>query len=180
MKIEPTTIEGLFLVRGCCFHDSRGSLIKPYSESFFEGHSPVNLNFKETWFTRSKKGVIRAMHLQVGEHSCEKMISVIQGGVLDVVLDLRKGSQTFGKWFEIELTEDNPVSLYIPVGCSHGYKSLKDSSIVMYMATEPHLPKEDVGIRWDSFGYDWKIEDPIVSERDKELPTFESYMKDTI
>ena len=170
MRIENTTIEGLFKVQGLNFPDLRGSLIKPFSKIFFEVDLKLNLNFHETWFTKSHKDVIRAMHLQVGDSSCEKLVSVIQGSVLDVVLDLRIKSKTYGKWFEIVLHEDIPIALYIPKGCAHGYKVLKDNSITMYMATEVNVPKDDIGIRWDSFGYDWKIDNPILSEKDKKLP----------
>jgi dTDP-4-dehydrorhamnose 3,5-epimerase len=172
MEIEDAEIEGLYIVHGLNFPDLRGSLIKPFSKSFFEKKSSLNLNFKETWFTKSHTGVIRAMHLQVGEFSCEKLISVIQGAVLDVVLDIRKDSKTYGQWLDFELSEENPISLYIPKGCAHGYKVLKEKSITMYMATEVNIPKDEMGIRWDSFGYDWKIENPIISERDKNLPLF--------
>jgi len=172
MKIEHTKIEGLFLVYGCYFPDLRGALVKPYSKFFFEEKPDLNLDFKETWFTKSYKGVIRAMHLQGGDYACEKLVSVIQGRIIDIVLDVRKGSETFGEWFECELDEDVPVSLYIPKGCAHGYKVMKDKSITMYMATEVNVPKDEIGIRWDSFGYDWKIENPIISERDKILPLF--------
>lgn len=169
MKVEPTTIEGLYKVQSLNFPDLRGSLVKPFSKAFFEMNEDINLNFKETWFTKSHKGVIRAMHLQVGDSACEKLVSVIQGAVLDVVLDLRHGSQTYGKWYEIELNEELPIALYIPKGCAHGYKVLKENSITMYMATQVNVPKDDIGIRWDSFGYDWNIDQPIISEKDKQL-----------
>ncbi len=172
MRIEQTKIEGLLLIKGGQFTDLRGQLIKPYSKSFFDETSDLNLDFKETWFTKSHKDVIRAMHLQVGEFACEKMVSVIQGAVLDVVLDIRKTSTTYGQYFEIELNEEEPNALYIPKGCAHGYKVLRENSLTMYMATEINMPKDDVGIRWNSFGYDWKIENPIISNKDLELPLF--------
>ena len=171
-SIEKTFIEGLYIVHGLNFPDKRGALVKPFSKLFFKEFEDINLNFKETWFTKSHKNVIRAMHLQVGDSSCEKLISVIQGAVLDLVLDIRKGSPTYGEYFEIELDENLPVGVYVPKGCAHGYKVLKEKSITMYMATEVNVPKDDVGIRWDSFGYDWKIENPILSERDGNLPLF--------
>lgn len=173
MKIKETKIKGLFIVHGLNFSDLRGILIKPFSTNFFEDELNINLKFKETWFTKSHKGVIRAMHLQIGEFACEKLVSVINGAVLDVVLDLRKESKTYGEWFEFELSDNIPIALYIPKGCAHGYKVLKDNSITMYMATEVNVPKDDIGIRWDSFGYNWESENPILSEKDKMLPVFE-------
>lgn len=171
-KIKKTIIDGLYIVEGVDFPDNRGSLVKPFSTMFFEGIYDINLNFKETWFTKSHQGVIRAMHLQVGDFSCEKLIYVLQGSIQDVVLDLRKKSPTYGIYFDIELSERNPIGLYIPKGCAHGYKVIEDNSITMYMSTEVNSPKDDIGIRWDSFGYDWNIENPILSDRDKNLPNF--------
>lgn len=171
-SIEKTFIEGLYIVHGLNFPDERGALIKPFSKLFFGGISDINLDFKETWFTKSHQHVIRAMHLQVGDFACEKLVSVIQGSILDVVLDIRRNSPTYGNVFDIELNDNDPIGLYIPKGCAHGYKVLKDNSITMYMATAVNSPKDDVGIRWDSFGYNWNIEKPILSERDKNLPTF--------
>jgi len=173
MKITSTKIEGLFVIDAIKFDDLRGSLIKPFSTNFFENSLNINLSFKETWFTKSKKNVIRAMHMQVGDFACEKLVSVIDGQILDVVLDLRKQSTTYGQWFEMELNGDTPKAIYIPTGCAHGYKVLKDNTITMYMGTEVNVPKDDVGIRWNSFGYDWNIENPILSEKDIHLPLFE-------
>ncbi|MDR2651535.1 MAG: dTDP-4-dehydrorhamnose 3,5-epimerase family protein, partial [Prevotellaceae bacterium] len=116
--------------------------------------------------------VIRAMHLQTGEFACEKIVSIISGKVHDVILDIRKESATYGKFFDIELSENSPKALYIPIGCAHGYKVLSDNAIVMYMATQEHSAKDDTGIRYDSFGFDWGIENPVISERDAKLPPF--------
>jgi dTDP-4-dehydrorhamnose 3,5-epimerase/CDP-3, 6-dideoxy-D-glycero-D-glycero-4-hexulose-5-epimerase len=175
MKIKTTKINGLYIIDGLKFNDLRGDLIKPFSESFIKNTTfPINTEFKEVWFTKSHKNVVRAMHLQVGDHSCEKLVSVINGAVLDVILDVRQESETYGQIFEMELNDKNAISLYVPKGCAHGYKVLTNNSITMYMATEINVPKDDVGIRWDSFGYDWKINMPILSERDKNLPTFKN------
>jgi len=176
MEIQKTFIEGLYIIQVLKFKDDRGELIKPFSLSFFDHFDKdINLNFKETWFTKSHKGVIRAMHLQVGSLTCEKLVSVIHGAVLDVVLDIRKESLTFGQWFEFELNATQNKALYIPQGCAHGYKVLEENSITMYMATEINVPKDDIGIRWDSFGYNWNINQPILSEKDKNLPLFGDY-----
>tara|TARA_B100001059_G_C17631998_1_gene474911 strand:+ start:110 stop:637 length:528 start_codon:yes stop_codon:yes gene_type:complete len=173
MRIKKTKIDGLFLIEGLHFFDERGQLLKPFSESFKE-NSPhlINTTFKEVWFTKSHKNVIRAMHLQTGVLACEKLVSVINGGVLDVILDVRKESKTFGEYLSFELNDTKSKSLYIPKGCAHGYKVLKNNTITMYMATEIHDPKNDTGIKWDSFGFNWDIDNPIISERDKILPEF--------
>lgn len=174
MKINETNIAGLFLIEALRFEDSRGELIKPFN---FDQYSKldVNLDFKETWFTKSKKDVIRAMHLQIEEMACEKLVSVINGSVVDVVLDLRSNSETYGNYFEIELNDKSPKALYIPQGCAHGYRVLENNTITMYKATKVHSAKHDLGIKWDSFGYDWKIKDPILSDKDLNLIEFKDY-----
>ena len=174
MKIEETNIAGLFLIEALRFEDLRGELIKPFN---FDQYSrlDVNLDFKETWFTKSKKDVIRAMHLQIEEMACEKLVSVINGSVIDVVLDLRPNSETYGNYFEIELNDKNPKALYIPQGCAHGYRVLENNTITMYKATKVHSVKHDLGIKWDSFGYDWNIKNPILSDKDLNLIEFKDY-----
>jgi hypothetical protein len=89
-----------------------------------------------------------------------------------VILDLRESSVSYGKVFHIELNSREPKVLYIPKGCAHGYKVLEDNTITLYMGTEVNVPKDDVGIHWNSFGFDWGIENPIVSKKDMELPSF--------
>lgn len=174
MKVTATSIEGLFVIEALRFEDLRGELIKPFNFNSYKELN-VNLDFKETWFTKSKKNVIRAMHLQIGDMSCEKLVSVINGSVIDLVLDLRPESKSFGKYFEIELNDKTPKALYIPKGCAHGYKVLEDNTITMYSATKVHSAEHDLGIRWDSFGYDWNISNPILSEKDLNLIEFKDF-----
>jgi dTDP-4-dehydrorhamnose 3,5-epimerase/CDP-3, 6-dideoxy-D-glycero-D-glycero-4-hexulose-5-epimerase len=177
MNFKTTQIEGLYLIELNPFHDLRGQLFKPFNAYDYQAgiNHPVNTEIKEVWFTRSKLNVIRAMHLQVGKLACEKIVSIIKGKVHDVVLDIRADSPTYGKWFDMVLSEESPVALYIPVGCAHGYKVIEDDSIVMYMSTQNHAAQDDVGIRYDSFGFDWQIENPVISEKDAQLPLFGEY-----
>jgi len=178
MIFSKTFIEGLYVIELSPFNDNRGQLLKPFSKSIFIEGAPsvINTEIKEVWFTKSKLNVIRAMHLQVGTLACEKIVSIIKGRVLDVILDIRGNSPTYGKYFEIELSEATPQSLYIPIGCAHGYKVLQDESIVMYMSTQIHSAVDDVGIYYNSFGYDWQLADPIISEKDAKLPDFGEFV----
>lgn len=171
MSFTETNIKGLYVVEGKKFEDLRGALIKPYSTDFMPEN--INLDFKEVWFTRSSLNVIRGMHLQVAPFACEKYVSAIEGKVMDVILDLRKDSPTYGQTFKTILSSDEIKGLYIPKGCAHGYKVLTDKSIVMYMATEVNVGKCDIGIKWDSFGFDWEISNPILSDKDLNLEPFE-------
>lgn len=175
MQLTETFIKDLYVIDYKSFEDLRGSLLKPFAANVY-AEKQLNLNIKEVWFTKSHLNVIRAMHYQAGEKACEKIVSVIAGKVQDVILDLRPDSATFGKYFEIILDAANPQALYIPKDCAHGYKVLSEDSIVVYMATELHSAKDDIGIRWDSFGYDWRITNPILSERDKTLPSLNDWM----
>lgn len=173
MQLSQCNISGVYIIDGLRFKDIRGELIKPYSENFMP--SDININFKETWFTKSKKNVIRGMHLQVEPYACEKIVSVISGKIIDVLLDLRKASESYGQVFSIELSENTCQSIYIPKGVAHGY-CVKKESIVMYMATEVNVTICDVGIKWNSFGYDWGVKNPILSEKDKLLPDYNEFL----
>ena len=177
MKFSSTPINGLYIIELNPFNDLRGQLIKPFNSFQYKQGAPtdINVDIKEVWFTKSNLNVIRAMHLQVGELACEKIVSVIRGKVMDVILDIREDSPTYGSVFSIELSEDFPKSVYIPIGCAHGYKVLQDESVVMYLSTQDHSGKDDIGIRYDSFGYDWQLENPIISEKDANLPVFGEY-----
>ena len=174
MKFTKTNISGLYIVEINPFNDIRGQLFKPFKSSIYLDNigNEINIDIKEVWFTKSKINVIRAMHLQTGDFACEKIVSIIRGTIIDVVLDMRKDSETYGNVFDIEMSEDSPKALYIPTGCAHGYRVISDGAIVMYMATQEHSAKDDVGVRYDSFGYDWGIENPVISERDANLPLF--------
>ncbi|WP_227938056.1 dTDP-4-dehydrorhamnose 3,5-epimerase family protein [Alkalihalobacillus deserti] len=172
MEINRTNIEGLYVLKYKKYDDLRGELRKPYCFDEFQNNT-INANiFKEVWFTSSKLDVIRGMHYQSGEKACEKLVSCIKGKVLDVILDLRNDSATYGEYFSIKLSDDDPTALYIPIDCAHGYKVLKEDSIMMYMATEIHSPPHDIGVKWDSFGFNWGIKQPILSNKDKSLPEF--------
>jgi dTDP-4-dehydrorhamnose 3,5-epimerase/CDP-3, 6-dideoxy-D-glycero-D-glycero-4-hexulose-5-epimerase len=180
MIFNETIIEGLYTIKLNPFCDLRGELLKPFNTKEYRKNLPedVKIDIKETWFTKSKINVIRAMHLQVGKNACAKVVAIIQGKIHDVILDIRKDSSTYGKVFNIIMDDENPMALYIPVGCAHGYKVLLDNSIVMYMATEIHSAQDDIGIRYDSFGFNWNIDNPILSEKDKNLPLFGEYIFD--
>jgi len=175
-SLKQTQIAGLLLIDTLALKDNRGKLIKPYSQHFF-GEEMLHFKVKETWFTHSKKDVIRAMHMQIGPLSCQKYISVISGSVIDVVIDLRKDSPTFMNVVTNILDGSLPQALFVPADCAHGYRVLEEDTITMYMANEVHDEKNDIGIRWDSFGYDWGITTPILSAKDLILPTLADYLK---
>jgi dTDP-4-dehydrorhamnose 3,5-epimerase len=166
MKVLKTNLEGLFLIQSNVFKDQRGIFVKTFHKESFEENG-LETVFRESFFSISKKNVIRGMHFQLPPDDHVKLVYCTYGKVLDVVVDIRNNSQTYGKSFSVELTEDNGNILYIPKGFAHGFKSLTDNSVVVYLTTKEYSPENDTGIRWDSFGFNWQVDNPILSERDK-------------
>jgi len=128
--------------------------------------------FLRFFFTVSRKNVIRGMHFQIPPKSQNKVICCISGKVLDVLFDLRKGSPTYLKSESIELAGNQPKMVFIPPGIAHGFLSLEDNSIMLYKVSQGYSRELDQGIHWNSFGFDWPINAPTTSERDKQLPPF--------
>ena len=173
MKIENTPFYGLKLIHLNTFVDTRGSFIKVFNESFFKENNLVT-DLKESYFSISNKHVIRGMHFQLPPHAHTKIVYVNNGSILDVVLDLRKSSNSYGEYFSIILTANEPMLVYIPVGFAHGFLSLEDNSMVTYLQNSCYNGSSDTGVKWDSFGFDWNISNPIISQRDL---TFEHFAK---
>ena len=174
MKLNRTDIDGLYIIEPKDFTDKRGSFIKTYTHGFFSPDID-SFTIKESYYTLSKKGVIRGMHFQAPPHEHTKLVYVPHGAILDVVLDIRKDSPSYGKYFSIELSAENKKLLHIPPGLAHGFKSLQDETNVSYLQDSIYNEYADMGIAYNSFGFDWKIEMPILSERDKELPDFKLF-----
>jgi len=174
MEIEKTFIPGLKLIHLNKFTDTRGSFLKVFNQDFF-AENGLETSFKESYFSVSNKNVIRGMHFQLPPYEHTKLVYLNQGKIIDVVLDIRKASKTYGQHFSIQMNTDNPLMICIPVGCAHGFLSLEDISIVSYMQTSVYNKDCDTGILWNSFGMDWKIENPIVSDRDNSFIKFEVF-----
>jgi dTDP-4-dehydrorhamnose 3,5-epimerase len=165
MEIENTFIPGLKLIHLNKFEDKRGSFTKVFNYDFFI-ENELSTDFKESYYSISEKNVIRGMHFQIPPYEHTKLVYLNQGSIVDVVLDIHKDSPTYGKYFSIELNTNNPVLIYISIGCAHGFLSLEDHSIVTYLQTTCYNSQSDCGIKYDSFGMDWNIEIPILSQRD--------------
>jgi len=174
MDFEEAEINGVYLIKHDIFTDSRGSFIKPYHHDKFSEFG-LESNFKEAYYTLSKKDVIRGMHFQTSPFGHAKLITVIEGRITDIVLDIRRSSISVGEHIAVELSRDNNRSLFVPAGCAHGFKVMSEYAIVNYLVTSVHAPANDKGIRYDSFGYDWQVSCPIVSDRDLMLPAMEEF-----
>jgi len=172
-KIQ-TGFEGLYIIQHKVFSDTRGSFIKTYNQSIFK-ELGFDLDIKERYFSTSHKNVIRGMHFQTPPYDHLKLITVIQGAILDVVLDIRKDSKTFGQYYSINLNAEEGKTIYIPKGFAHGFLSLEDNTIVEYNQTTEYAPDNDAGIKYNSFVFDWKVEKPIISNRDNTFITFKEY-----
>ena len=153
------------------FGDPRGFFMETYKRSDFHANG-ITEEFVQDNHSLSSKGVLRGLHYQLNPKAQGKLVRVVKGAVLDVAVDIRKGSPTFKQWVSEELSEDNCSMLYIPPGFAHGFLSLTDNVHLMYKCTDEYSAEHDAGIRWDEkeFNINWQIENPLVSEKDANLP----------
>mgnify|MGYP001265385396 FL=1 len=170
MKIIKTQIKGLLVFKGEKFNDNRGY----FREVLIE--KTVKRKFKFNVVSVSKKNVIRGLHLQKVEPQA-KFISVVKGKIIDVAVDIRKNSRTYGKHFKIVLSDKNCTSLYIPEGFAHGFGGLEKENIVVYSCTNYRHKKGERGIRWNdkNLKINWNIKKPIISSKDKKNIPFEQF-----
>jgi len=173
MKIRETGFRDLVVIIPSVYTDSRGYFFESFNKSSFEKegifYSPVQDNE-----SKSSKGVIRGLHYQLNPMAQAKLIRVISGKIYDVALDLRKDSQTFGKWFGIELDSESKEQLFIPKGFAHGFVTLEDDTIFTYKCSGVYNKTSEASIRWNDpeLNIDWGISDPLLSEKDKLAPLF--------
>ncbi len=175
MNLNSTKIDGVYIIENFNAKDERGSFIKTFHSELFE-EAGLCTCFRESYFSISNKDVIRGMHFQLPPFDHDKLVYVAKGEVIDVVLDLRKNSKTFGEHISINLSGENAKSIYIPKGLAHGFRSLKEDTIMVYNVSTVYSSQQDSGINYDSFGFEWNIKNPIVSERDKLLKDFKEYI----
>ena len=167
MKLTKTKISGVFEVDLFHAEDERGSFTKTYQKSVLEEHQLVS-NFEESFFSTNKKGVIRGMHFQYPPHDHAKLVYASSGRILDVILDIRKNSPTYGQWAEIEISAENHKAVYMPTGMAHGFCCLTEATMIYLTSTEYNATSES-GILWSSFKMKWSEQNPIISKRDLEF-----------
>ena len=153
--------------------DPRGNFVKTYLRSAFNAHD-LPFDFREEFYSVSRRDVVRGMHFQLPPHDHDKLVFCPVGAVLDVLVDMRRGPG-FGRVASVVLGEDEPAVLVIPKGVAHGFKSLRDDSLMVYKTSTEHAPSHDRGIRWDSIGFDWQIDAPILSARDAVHPALADF-----
>ena len=172
--LQPIHLPGAYLLSLPASQDARGVFVKSYHESSLLD-SGINFRIRESYFSVSKKDVIRGMHFQIPPHHHSKIVFCPQGAVLDVIVDLRKSSPTFGQFFSQVLSEENHISVFIPEGFAHGFKSLTDNAITYYLVSSEYSMWHDTGIRYDSIGLDWDVENPQLSLRDLSFPLLKDF-----
>jgi dTDP-4-dehydrorhamnose 3,5-epimerase len=175
MTLHPTALPGCFRLDFPQRLDLRGSFVKTLHAPTFAKEKGVSWSFRESYYSTSNTGVIRGMHLQLPPHDHAKLVYCISGRVLDVVVDLRPGAG-FGKHVSFEFSGDAPAGVYVPHGCAHGFLVLETATLV-YQVTSEYAPSHDGGIRYDSFGFDWPVANPLISDRDLALPGLDGFVK---
>jgi dTDP-4-dehydrorhamnose 3,5-epimerase len=179
MTIEETPLKDCFIIHDKVHGDARGYFIETYNSRDFKAATGLEIDFVQDNQSRSSKGVLRGLHMQKGAAAQAKLVRVLEGAVLDVAVDLRKGSPSFGQHVTIELTADNHKQFYVPAGFAHGFVVLSEYATFFYKVDKFYEPGNEVGIIYNDkdLNIDWKLSDAeiILSEKDKRLGSFAEY-----
>ena len=173
MEIIETPIKDLFIIKPRVFADARGFFFESYNETNYKADG-IDIHFCQDNQSKSSYGVIRGLHYQLNPQSQSKLVSVVQGSVWDVAVDLRKGSSTFGQWYGVELTEENHLQFLVPQGFAHGFSVLSETAVFTYKCDDFYSPTLERGIMYNdpALAIDWKIsaDKAIISEKDTKHP----------
>ena len=178
MEVKKTKINGVFLIKPQVFKDNRGHFFESFNSKKFNEATGLDVQFVQDNQSLSSKNVLRGLHFQHPPFSQAKLVSVIKGEVLDVVVDIRKESDTFGEYIAENLNEENHHQLFIPEGMAHGFLTLKDDTIFSYKCSNYYDKGSEDGIIWNdsNLKIDWKIKNPLVSEKDQLAQNFASFV----
>jgi dTDP-4-dehydrorhamnose 3,5-epimerase len=176
MEVIKTPLEGLLVIEPKVFKDHRGYFYESYNAEAFK-QAGVDAVFVQDNQSLSQKGILRGLHFQAPPHAQGKLVRVIKGAVLDVVVDIRKNSPTYGQHFSIELTEENFKMFWIPPGFAHGFVTLEDHTIFSYKCTDVYNKAAEGGLLWNDpeLGINWGIEQPVLSEKDTLNPQLNNF-----
>jgi dTDP-4-dehydrorhamnose 3,5-epimerase len=174
IEIQQSQISGCFEVYPKVFQDERGTFVKTFHAEFF-AKMGLQTKWAEEYYSVSRKGVLRGLHFQIPPYDHEKLVYCVDGEVIDVVVDLRCDSPTYGESAMFELRAETANIVYIPRGIAHGFYTLSESATMMYKVSTVYAPNHDAGIHWDSVGVNWPSRLPILSQRDSELPPFSNF-----
>jgi len=179
MRIEQTPLKDCFIIHEKVHGDARGYFIETYNQRDFKAASGLDIEFVQDNQSRSTKGVLRGLHMQRGAAAQAKLVRVLEGAVLDIAVDLRKGSPSFGQHYAIELTADNHKQFFVPAGFAHGFVVLSETATFFYKVDKFYEPGNEVGIMYNDadLNIDWRLptSELIFSEKDKTLGSFAQY-----
>lgn len=170
MKIQETSLSGCVIIDPAVFGDARGFFFETWNAERFSQHG-LPTKFVQSNVSSSSKGVLRGLHYQWPRPQ-GKLVSVLQGEVFDVAVDIRRGSPTFGKWEGVVLSEANKRQFWIPEGFAHGFAVLSDTAVFSYLCTDVYVKEADAGVRWNdpAIGIDWPVDAPLLSDKDTQAP----------
>ncbi len=177
MEVIKTKIPDLYIVKPRVFEDHRGYFFESYNKEMFLRNG-IDQNFVQDNESKSSKGVLRGLHFQKPPFAQGKLVRVMQGAVLDVAVDIRKNSPTYGQWASVELTHNNKWMYWVPPGFAHGFVTLEDNTVFFYKCTNVYNKESEGSILWNDpdLNIDWKMENPILSDKDKTSPLFKDFV----
>ena len=178
MKINITNIQGVYLIKPKIFKDDRGVFFESFNNEIFDNKVDSKINFVQDNQSLSSKGVLRGLHFQNPPHAQAKLVSVVKGSVIDVVVDLRKESKTYGNYILEELSEYNNHQLFVPKGMAHGFLTLEDNTIFSYKCSDFYHKESEDSILWNdpALNIKWPNSNPILSEKDENAKKFSSFV----
>ena len=177
MKIEKTNIEGVLVLTPNIFGDDRGYFFEAFNQASFEKAIGHSINFVQDNQSKSQKGVLRGLHFQNPPFEQGKLVRVLSGSVLDVAVDIRKDSPTYGQTFSLKISSENQKMIWLPPGIAHGFAALEDDSIFFYKCTNYYNKASEGSILWNDkdLAIDWKIKKPLLSEKDELATPFNDF-----
>jgi dTDP-4-dehydrorhamnose 3,5-epimerase len=173
-KFTDIPLQDARLIQMPTFADMRGDFVKTYNTTTLLKQG-MDFTVRESYFSHSHKDVIRGMHFQTPPHQHAKIVFCPQGAIMDVIVDLRRTSPTYGQHYAQVLSAANALGYYIPQGFAHGFRALEDNSITYYLVSSEYSPDHDKGILYNSFGFDWGTDKPIISDRDLSFVKLEEF-----
>ena len=176
MKLDviKTAIPDCYELQPSVLKDSRGAFVKTYHAGSFRDVG-LRTDWAEQYYTTSAPGVLRGLHFQLPPHDHAKLVYCISGRVLDVAVDLRVGSPSYGQCVTLELSAERGNMIYLPTGLAHGFCTHEEPATLVYNVTSVYQPDSDTGIRWDSADIPWPLTDPLLSKRDQSFPLFDEF-----
>ncbi len=176
MQFEALDFDGVYCITPPVFHDERGAFTVPYQKQAFAQHGLVT-DWVQDNQSYSVQGVLRGFHFQLPPYTETKLVRVLHGAILDVIVDLRRASATYGQHLALEMSAENSKMLYIPRGFAHAFCVLSAGASVQYKVDNDYTPHAAAGLIWDdpTIGFDWPISTPILSEKDQQLPRFAQF-----